>query len=807
MTNEFAMLLIMNMMATATLALNVGLTRPSAELWTRTKCGGPSGTADIPSRWASQVNASVPPLHQYPRPNLVRGASDIFDRDRGDPTTWLTLNGLWEWEPAASAADPPPFGKTLASSILVPFPIESCLSGVAPDSSSSFVERSYYRLAASLPSPTKAGNRFLLHFGAINWQAAIYLNGELAANHTGGYEGVDVELPSAPANAVDVADRTVEIIVGVYNPVERGAQPNGKARISAISNPGGDTYTPASGIWQSVWLEEVPAAYISRVQLDANESALIATAFVETPGRPSSLEPSIAFEVLDPQTAKVLASGSARAGAALALAVPAPRLWSSTTPYLYDLRVSCAKCGDAVLAYFGMRTFKVGITPRAASLRGERENPVDDGRRKSGRYRHLTALLVGPNIETANVTIDEAEAKCDADPSCVGFTYPSSKTHRPTGVVPCSLKRDAKLYFTSQQWQAYVKNPASLARPLLNGQPVFLVGWLDQSYWPDGIYTAPTDEALAFDLQSVSVLGMNTVRLHQKVGQQPNADKRGCHSLFARPAPRTLTHMRTSLACQVNPERWYYAADRYGVLVMQDAVQVCCQDDPLFPLALFPRNPLFHFAPDRSQKYGGASNATIPLFESDLTAMIRARGNHPSIVQWEAFNEQDCYEVFKTPPHAVADVVALARRTDWQGRPVDTDSGGGANYDEAGDVNDVHSYPYPGNPLASGTKYAMIGEFGGIGTFVSGKQWVPEKCTTYLHVNTSQSLSDTYIDMAKNMLAQIPRGLSSSIYTQITDVELECDGFFNYDRSPKLNDAQTRAIAAANRELIQAAAQ
>jgi len=309
--------------------------------------------------------------------------------------------------------------------------------------------------------------------------------------------------------------------------------------------------------------------------------------------------------------------------------------------------------------------------------------------------------------------------------------------------VLCTLKRAAKVYLNTNEYQIYVRSSRTDARPQLNRHPIFLAGWLDQSYWPDGISTAPTEEALLFDLEAVAALGFNTVRLHQKV----------------------------------NPERWYFAADRLGVLVMQDAVQ----------------------------KYGGATNATIPLFESDLVAMIRSRGNHPSIVQWEAFNEQDCHAVFVTPPHSVADVVDLARRTDWQGRPIDTDSGGGANYDAAGDVNDVHSYPYPGNPLPSAHKYAMIGEFGGIGTFTLGKQWVPHRCFTYLPVNTSQLMAETYVNMTGLMVREhIPRGLASSIYTQITDVELECDGFYNYDRSPKLSPRQVTAVAEANQKLIQA---
>lgn len=706
------------MLAFSTLALDISVLRPPESGWARTQCGGPSGTTDMPSRWASQVIPSKPPLHQYPRPSLVRSPSKLlFDRDEGDSNTWSTLNGLWEWQPTESAF--PPFGQTLNGSILVPFPIESCLSGVAPTSSSAFVERSVYRLVV-LARPSRLGHRLWLRFGAVNWQAAVYLNGALAANHSGGYDGFGVELTSALEGRA-----SLEILVSVYSPADRGAQPNGKARISAISNPGGDTYTPASGIWQSVWLEEVPAAFISRLQIGQNdESGVTATAFVDPP----HLASSVLFEAVDPATTHVVASGSAAAGTAVSLTIPSPKLWSPTSPTLYDLRVSCATCEDAVLSYFGLRTFKVGS--------------VGAGRGSLG-YTHLTSLLVGPDLATANMTLRQAEERCDADDRCVGFTYPSNDTAAPQGAVTCTLKRAAKLYFNSNEWQTYLRSPLTTARPLLNGQPIFLAGWLDQSYWPDGIYTAPTEEALVFDVEAVVAFGMNTVRLHQKV----------------------------------NPERWYYAADRSGVLVMQDAVQ----------------------------KYGGATNATIPLFEKDLVAMIASRGNHPSIVQWETFNEQDCYGVFDTPPHSVADIVDLARSTDWEGRPVDTDSGGGANYDASGDVNDIHSYPNPGNPLPSGTKYAMLGEFGGIGTFTSGKEWVPNQCYTYLPVNTSQLVADTYVNMTRRMLdEQMPRGLASSIYTQITDVELECDGFFNYDRSPKLSAAQTSAVAEANRKLVEA---
>lgn len=266
---------------------------------------------------------------------------------------------------------------------------------------------------------------------------------------------------------------------------------------------------------------------------------------------------------------------------------------------------------------------------------------------------------------------------------------------------------------------------------------------MDQSWWPDGQYTAPSDEALKSDITAIKTFGMNMIRLHQKV----------------------------------NSDRWYYHADVVGVAVMQDAVQ----------------------------KYGHASQATILPFVHDLVAMIEGRGSHPCIIQWETFNEGDCWGVFKTKPYTVQDIVALARKTDWQKRPIDTDSGGGANNPpyNVGDVNDIHDYPYPRHPMPSADKYAMIGEFGGIGAFITGKEWVPTKCHTYLKVATPALEASTYVTMAAQIGAVI-KDVSASVYTQITDVELECDGFLNYDRTNKFNAQQTKSIHDANRALIDA---
>jgi len=455
------------------------------------------------------------------------------------------------------------------------------------------------------------------------------LNGALLGTHTGGYDGFSFDITGS------LKAQSNELLVYVFDPSNEGAQPNGKQRISSIDSPGGDQYTPSSGIWQTVWLERVPEKYISSVSIDqASKDTLTVTAAVEGGG-------DIEFTVLDGSSQIVSQTGSS--GSPVKITIPnSAKLWSPESPHLYDLKISSAN--DVAVAYFGLRTFAV------------------------------------------------------------------------------------------------VRDGTSPAKPLLNNGFEFLAGFLDQSWWPDGQYTAPTDEALASDISATKMFGLNFIRLHQKV----------------------------------NPERWYYHADRLGVAIFQDMVQ----------------------------KYGNANSSTVPLFVADLKAMILGRGNHPSILQWTAFNEGDCYSVFNTAPYDIKGITDLIKQLDPT-RPVDTDSGGGANDLKIADVNDIHTYPYPGDPTPSLKQYAMLGEFGGIGAFVQGKEWVPTKCSTYLKAATPGVEACIYISMAKTIGSRVDH-LSSSVYTQTTDVELECDGFLNFDRSNKFDDASTKAIHDANQAVVTA---
>ena len=544
--------------------------RPAA--WKRTTCGSPSSTppADIITSWGQTVTpANVHP--EYPRPQMVRGAPAPGP---APADSWVNLNGLWEHELGSSFADPVPFGRTLNNTILVPFPLEACLSGAfAWPAYSSFF---WYRLL--FDAPFDAASSTLLHFGAVDWNVTVFLNGAAIGTHSGGFAPFSFDVSSA------LKPTGNELILQVYDPSDHGFQVNGKQRITAISHPGGDTYTPSSGVWGTVWLEKAPAsAYITGLKLRGSMTSLFIT--VSTSSKASG---TVSGSVTLKGAAVTTFSGAT--GAEIVVPIPSPSLWHPDHPTLYDVQVAATvgASTDTVHSYFGMRE-------------------------------------VGKAL----------------------FSTPGG---------------------------------AQVLRPTLNGDFTFFSGFLDQSWWSDGEYTAPTDDALAFDLQIVKDLGMNMIRLHQKV----------------------------------NPQRWYWYADTLGVVVLQDMVQ----------------------------KYGGASAATVAPFMQELKDMIDTVYSHPSIFQWTVFNEGDCVRVF----NATAAVEWTAQYD--PSRLVDTNSGGPANNLHIGDVNDVHSYPYPGNPAPSATQVAMVGEFGGIGTYTTGQhEWANGQCHTYLHVNNATVYEETYLGM------------------------------------------------------------
>ncbi|GGC33356.1 hypothetical protein GCM10011386_26830 [Parapedobacter defluvii] len=551
-------------------------------------------SAPIQTRWAREI-APDNALPEYPRPQLMRN-------------NWTNLNGLWEYAVTDSITNSP----TYEGQILVPYPLESVLSGVKrtllPE------QRLWYRRSFDRPALSK-GERLLLHFGAVDYQCWVYVNGKEVGTHEGGYMAFSFDITDFVRSGAN------ELVVKVYDPSDAGIGPRGKQ----VLNPQNIYYTPSSGIWQTVWLETVPKDYITRLKITPNVDNGAVRVVVES---------------ATDKPVTVTAAGRTVKGHAnteISLPISDVRLWSPADPYLYDLEVTLG--ADKVKSYFGMR--KVSVERGA------------DGH----------------------------------------------------------------------------------DRIFLNGEPYFNLGTLDQGFWPDGLYTAPTDEALAFDIKAIKAMGFNTIRKHIKV----------------------------------EPARWYYHADRLGILVWQDFVQ----PNPNLP--------------------EGAKE----IFEKQGAEMMAQLHNHPSITTWVLFNE-------KWGQYDQELLTQWVKDTD-PSRLVNGHSGEYLYVNEKlrspspdayvnSDITDVHSYPDPMNSLQMDGKARVLGEFGGIGVFIPGHQWNTGSAWGYINEKPA-ALKAKYSIMNKHLQLLQKEGLSASIYTQPFDVEGEQNGLMTYDREViKIPFAELREI-------------
>lgn len=396
------------------------------------------------TRWAADVTPDRA-LPEYPRPQMVRAQ-------------WQNLNGLWDYVVLDAAAGRP---DTYAGRILVPFPIESQLSGVTRPVTDK--QRLWYRRTFRAPA-LERGARLLLHFGAVDWDAGIIVNGKSVGSHTGGYDPFSFDITDALEPSGDQ-----ELVVSVWDPTDRGSQPRGKQ----VLDPKSIWYTAVTGIWQTVWLEPVPALSISHIHIvpDATAGTITARVFSASAGAGVA-------RITARDGTRVVANASGPAGQPIVLRIPGAKLWSPDSPFLYDLRVRLGR--DEVQSYAGIRTI--------------------------------------------------------------------------------AMQRDE----------------AGVNRLFLNGKPLFQYGLLDQGWWPDGLYTAPTDDALRSDIETSKRLGFNLIRKHVKV----------------------------------EPARWYYHCDRLGMLVWQDMPS----------------------GPDKPAEIRD-------VFARELEHVVDALRNSPSIVMWVPFNE------------------------------------------------------------------------------------------------------------------------------------------------------------------------
>jgi beta-galactosidase/beta-glucuronidase len=563
------------------------------------------------TRWAKDVNPDKV-LPEYPRPQLVR-------------ERWQNLNGLWQLE-FGKDGDAPPVGRALAEQILVPFPVESALSGVMKRA-----ERLWYRKTFRVPDAWK-GSRVLIHFGAVDWESQVWLNGKELGTHRGGYDAFSYDLTGALKPEGDQ-----ELIVRVFDPTDKGTQPRGKQ----VNKPGGIFYTPTTGIWQTVWLEPVPETRVRQFDISTDIDHNTVSVVSMWDGERDGL--TMVASALDGDRKVGEAStplGTTR-NQIITLA-EAPKLWTPETPFLYGLKVEIrrgAQVVDSVSSYFGMRKIEVA--------------------------------------------------------------------------------RDEK----------------GVNRIKLNGKFVFQVGPLDQGFWPDGLYTAPTDDALKYDIEITKTLGFNMTRKHVKV----------------------------------EPDRWYYWCDRLGLLVWQDMVAG--------DKGIGPNDPDLKRSPESAAQY-----------EVELKAMIDGLRNHPSIIMWVVFNEGwgqfDTGRITKwTKKYDPTRLVDCA--SGW------TDRAG------VGDVHDLHSYPHPAAPPLEPKRAGVLGEFGGLSLGIDGHTW-EAKIWGYQAAAGKDDLTRKYERLLREAWElKDAKGLNAVVYTQLTDVETEANGLLTYDRA--VIKPSLERVAAVNR--------
>ena len=572
----------------------------------------------LKTRWANEVTPEN--VHnEYPRPQMVR-------RD------WQNLNGLWEYAITPKNAKQP---KKFDGKILVPFCIESALSGVMKTVGPN--NRLWYKRTFTVPSQWK-NDRLLLHFGAVDWQTEVFVNGKSIGTHKGGYDPFTFDITDALTK-----NKTQEIVVSVWDPTDASFQPRGKQ----VQKPRGIWYTSVTGIWQTVWLEPVSETYIKSIKILPDIDKKTVSVTVEVQGdTKAKVYATVTLPPAEPGAKAKRIDSQAKPGKTLTISIPKPKLWSPDSPHLYNLKVSLH-------------------TPGAAHLSGRTE-------------------------------IDSV-----------------------------------KSYFAMRKIEL-AKDKQNINRLFLNNKPLFQYGPLDQGWWPDGLYTAPTDAALKYDIEVTKQLGFNMIRKHVKI----------------------------------EPARFYYWCDKLGLLVWQD----------------MPSGDKYigHNDPDIKRTEESSKN-----FEAELKAMIDTFYNHPSIVMWVPFNEgwgqYDTERITKWIKEY--DPSRLVNNTSgWADRKV-------------GDVYDIHAYPGPAAPANEEKRAVVLGEFGGLGLPEAEHTWQEKGNWGYRSYKDSDELTNAYRNLIMNLRPLIYNGLSAAVYTQTTDVEIEINGLMTYDRDViKMNAAKVKAI-------------
>lgn len=552
-------------------------------------------TAPLMTVWGESLNANEPVLNQYPRPQLKREG-------------WTNLNGIWDY----TRKTKDDFGTYKSNDIyrqqiLVPFPVESALSGIM-DAEYNNQNKSYaYKRVVTIEKPTD-DKRVKLNFGAVDWHSVVFVNGQKVVEHKGGFDPF-----SADITDVLNTNGTQEIVVQVYDPT-RGGQPSGKQDRA----PGATSYTPVTGIWQTVWTEVVSPAHVTDVVLTPvnNNAVKVLVEAVNAVGATATVK------VMDGTTE--VATVDVAVGTEITIPVSNAKLWSPETPFLYNVTVALKKEGvttDNVTSYFGMRKIEVKKT---------REKP---------------------------------------------YIY-------------------------------------------LNDQLTFNFAALDQGYFPDGLYTPASYDAMRHDLVKLKELGFNAVRKFVKI----------------------------------EPAIWYHIADSLGLLVWQDIP------------AAHVGTPIAELNTEETRKAN---------FLRETAAMTKSIRNFPSVVAWIGFN--DGWGRYNMSH--VENTVKLFRNLN-DGRLVLPESGED-NY-ELGDVVSRHGLPLPvlhNNPYNE--RASICGVTGTYNYAIDGHLWDTSSSSDIHDDDIYASRLSEFANAAKNLTLS---GIAGLAMVQTTDVEKEINGLMTYDR-------------------------
>lgn len=570
----------------------------------------------IKTSWGEQLDPKNV-LPEYPRPIMERN-------------DWKNLNGLWKYAITPKGTPAP---AAYQGDILVPFAVESSLSGVGKMINEK--EELWYQRTFDVPSAWR-GKQILLHFGAVDWKAEVWVNDVKVGEHTGGFTPFYFDITSVLNKGNN------DLVVKVWDPSDRGEQPRGKQ----IANPHGIWYTPVTGIWQTVWLEPVATQYITNLKTtpDIDNNSVK----VEVAANTTSAD-KVEVKVFDGKN--LVAKGAALNGVPVELAMPTnAKLWSPDSPFLYNMEVTLYKDGkaiDQVKSYTAMRKYSIR------------------------------------------------------------------------------------------------KGQNGITRLQLNNKDYFQFGPLDQGWWPDGLYTAPTDEALVYDLKKTKDFGYNMVRKHVKV----------------------------------EPARWYTHCDQLGLIVWQDMPN----GGPS------PQWQARNYFNGREVIRSAASEAN---YRKEWKEIIDCLYSYPSIAVWVPFNE--AWGQFDT------EKVAEWTKNYDPSRLVNPASGG--NHRACGDILDLHNYPGPNMFLYDPQRVTVLGEYGGIGLPLENHLWWNKRNWGYVQFKNSDEVTAEYVKYANELKDMVDRGFSAAVYTQTTDVEGEVNGLMTYDRKEiKINEA---AVKKANQAVI-----